>query len=574
MYKVIIWYLIFLSSLCFGQQAPDHSFTIVSGRVLNTNDSILVREWFFEGLKAKATQNNELAGEYFKRVVAADPSNDAALFELANLYFAQNQDKEAERYARGATTVKPANKWYWLLLAEVYKKNNDFIQLNQVFDELIKLEPKEEYYFDKANALLLQNKVDEANLLFNEIEKQFGPSEDLSSQRQRVYLKQGKSEKVIEELESHLKTDPNDIRSYLILSELYANDKNKAKALDFLEKAKSIDPQNAYVRLTLADFYESSGKDNDAFIELKSAFASPGLSIDQKIQIILSYFPKFSEPAVRAKAEELSSIIAKVHPEDAKAFSVYGDVLYQQGKFLEARQSYLKAVKLNSNVYLIWLQLVRIELSLSQFAAAIAHGEEALTLFPNQAELYLFTAIAYNQEKKFEKAITYLKSAASLESEDKLVLAQVYASLGDAFNAVKKFVESDESYDKALQYDGSNSYVLNNYAYYLALRGESLEKAEQMSRRSNELDPNNASFQDTFAWVLFKQQKYKEARIWMERALSNEKSKSGVQVEHYGDILYFLGEKENALDQWKRAVSYGVKSPVLERKINEKKYIE
>ncbi len=574
MYKKLIYLILLLSNLGFAQQKAENSFVIVAGKTLSQADSNLVKEWFFEGLKAKAIQNTELATEYFKRVLTLDPANHASLYELANIYHAQDLDEEAEQYSREAVTVNPDNEWYWLLLADVYKKNKNYSQLAIVFNELINLKPGErDYYYDKANALLRLEKVNEAQQVYNEIEKRFGSSEELSSERQRLYLKQGKSDQVISEIEKQIKAHPDDIEYYLQLAELYANDKNTTKALEVLQKAKSIDPGNAYIRLTLSSVYQAAGKKAEAFIELKAAFSNPTLNIDSKVRILLSYFPRFSEASSRTEAEELASILTKAHPTDAKSFSIYGDVLFQQNKLTEAKAAYQQAVKLNNQVYLIWEQLLRIEISTSDFESASTDGEEALTVFPNQAPLYFYTAIAYNQQQKSEKAINYLKNAANLETEDKEMLGQIYSGLGDAYNAIKKFNESDQAYEKALQYNENNSYTLNNYAYYLSLRGQNLEKAAQMSKRSNELEPGNPSFQDTYAWVLFKQKNYKEARTWMEKAM-NSNEVNDVQAEHYGDILFFMGEKDLALKQWEKAKEYGSKSQKLERKINEKKYFE
>jgi Tfp pilus assembly protein PilF len=170
--------------------------------------------------------------------------------------------------------------------------------------------------------------------------------------------------------------------------------------------------------------------------------------------------------------------------------------------------------------------------------------------------------------------VSYLNNAADLETEDKEVRAQVFSTLGDSYNALKKFKQSDEAYDKALEIDPDNSYVLNNYAYYLSLRGENLEKAEKMSRRSVQLSPNNASSEDTYAWILFKLKKYAEAKSWIEKALRNDTTNSSTQVEHYGDILYLLGERDLALQQWLKARGTGTGSEILNKKINEKRYIE
>jgi Tfp pilus assembly protein PilF len=133
---------------------------------------------------------------------------------------------------------------------------------------------------------------------------------------------------------------------------------------------------------------------------------------------------------------------------------------------------------------------------------------------------------------------------------------------------------SDNAYDKALSYNPDNKYTLNNYAYYLSLRGEQLDKSARMAKHANELEANNAAFEDTYAWILFKQKNYKEAKVWMEKALAHSKNKSATQTEHYGDILFYLGDPDAAVQNWKKAKEYGGNSPALDRKINEKKYSE
>jgi Tfp pilus assembly protein PilF len=182
--------------------------------------------------------------------------------------------------------------------------------------------------------------------------------------------------------------------------------------------------------------------------------------------------------------------------------------------------------------------------------------------------------VAYLQKKNYTKALSYIKNATSLELQDKDLLSQSFSAIGDIYHEQKDNAKSDEAYDKSLTYNPDNAYTLNNYAYYLSVRGERLDKAAQMSKRSNELQPGTASFEDTYAWILFRQKNYAEARIWIEKAIVNDKDKSAVQEEHYGDIMFYLGDTNAAVTNWKKAREYGGQSPVLDRKINERKYIE
>jgi len=580
MFKTLVLTIVFgLCCLTCSAQKKSKSekpqLVVVAGRVLSASDSVLVKQLFFDGLHEKLIQNTKQAEDYFMRVVEIDPANDAAMYELAVLYHAKNQEREAEQQIRNAVTVNPDNKWYWLLLADIYKKTNNMGQLVLVMDELTGIDPNNEnHYFDKASALVFQDKISEANAVYNVIEKLYGTSDELSEARQRVFIRQGKPEKAAAELEKQVTSNPDDLKSLLNLADIYNRSGSPQKALEVLKKALIIDSGDALVRLSLADTYRALKRYDEAFEELKHAFANPSFSIDEKVRITLSFFPQFPDPKALSQAHELASILTNVHSDDPKAFAVYGDVLFQEQKYDEATTAYRQALKLNDQVYQIWEQLLRIEVSGNKFTEAIADGEAALNIFPNQAALYLLTSMAYAQTQKHEKAVAYLKTAASLESENKEVLTQIYSGLGDSYNALKRFPESDEAYEKALAISPDNSYTLNNYAYYLSLRGEKLDKAEKMSKRSLQLDPDNPSSEDTYAWILFKLKKFREAQTWIEKAISHSENSSAVQIEHYGDILFHLGEKEKALEQWKKAKAIGGTTNKLESKINAKKFIE
>jgi tetratricopeptide (TPR) repeat protein len=579
MLKTTVLFFLIISFLLpgFAQQKMEEGnrTVIVVGKVLSASDSILVKELFFDGLHEKMIQNRQLAADYFKRVIELDPANDASMYELAAIYHSENQEQQAEELARRAVTISPENKWYWLLLADIYKGTKNLPQLVLVFDELIRLDgDNPDHYYDKANALLLQNKIAEANAIYDAIEKLYGLSDELSEARQKVFIRQGKPEKAAAELEKQIELNPADIKSLLNLADIFNRAGTPEKALAVLNKATPLDPGNVMLRLSLADTYRALKRYDEAFVELKQAFENSSFSIDEKVRIILSFFPQFPDVQAMTQADELAAILTRVHRDDPKGFSVYGDVLFQEKKFPEAASAYRQALKLNDQVYQIWEQLLRIDLSAQKFREAISDGEEALSIFPNQAALYLLTSIAYAQTQKHEKAVSYLKTAASLETEDKEIITQIYSGLGDSYHALKRYAESDDAYNKALEINPDHSYTLNNYAYYLSLRGVNLAKAEEMSKRSIRLDPNNPSSEDTYGWVLFKLKKYREARTWLEKAMDHSVKESAVQLEHYGDILFHLDEKDKALLQWEKAKSIGGTSEKLQQKINAKKYIE
>ncbi|HVW94638.1 MAG TPA: tetratricopeptide repeat protein [Mucilaginibacter sp.] len=544
-------------------------------KTLTYADSATLKQLFFSGLREKAIENTKLAYEYFDRVVQLDPDNDASLYELAALKKSKNEFNDAQAFLERAVSVNPDNEWYWTSLADCYEKNNSFDKLETVFNELIRIHPdRTDYYFDKANALYYQNKYDKALEIYDKIETITGPTDDLLADRQKIYLKEGKLDIAAEKTRQMMAANPSEIKYYLYLSQLYSSNNLPDKALKVLLDAEKLKPENGLIHLALADIYRDKKNIEASYNELTLAFAAPDLKIEQKIKIIGGYLPQFPDTNAKASALELSRILTVAHPDDSRAFAIYGDMLLQNEKPKEAKLMYQRSIALNGDVYDVQEQLVRIDLGNNDIDDAIKDGENSLSMFPNQAWMNYLVGVAWMQKKDYKKAMDYLKNATSLELQNKELLSQSFSALGDCYHDIKDYKNSDEAYDKALTYNADNVYTLNNYAYYLSLRGEQLSKAARMSKQSNELQPNNASFEDTYAWILFKQKDYAGAKTWIERSLADDKSESSVKLEHYGDILYYLGNIEGAVENWKKAKDNGGKSPVLDRKINERKYVE
>jgi tetratricopeptide (TPR) repeat protein len=563
-----------ISSYAQKTKQPKQELVIVGGKVLSPEDSIKVVQFYYSGLREKVVQNPTLAIDYFTQILRIDPANYNAYYELAQIYFNKGDLGNAREYAQKATTIKTDNEWYWLLLANIYQEQQDYALIDYALNELIKIAPEKlDYSFDKANALFMMGKADEALNLYNDLEKKVGLTDQVLQGRQKIYLKKNDINKAAADLELLIKNNPSDVRYYLFLGDLYyANDKVD-EALAVYKKALTLDSANPFTRLAIAQIYDGQKKPKEAFEELKIAFKQPDLNIDQKVKVIIRYFDAFPDPEALQYALELSKILTEAHADDPKSFSLYGDVLFQKNELESAKVAYQKALDLNKNVYAIWEQLIRLQLSLDDAKGTIKNGEEALTLFPNQYPLYFFTALGYIQNKEFDKAISYLNNALGFDIENISLKAQIYSSLGDAYQQQKKYKESVAAYENALLIEPNNTYTLNNYAYYLSLRDENLAKAEEMSLKTNQLENDNASFQDTYAWILFKEKKYAEAKVWMQKAILNNPN-SAVQFEHLGDILFKLGEIENALQNWKKALTIDPKNALLEKKINQKKLAE
>jgi Tfp pilus assembly protein PilF len=148
------------------------------------------------------------------------------------------------------------------------------------------------------------------------------------------------------------------------------------------------------------------------------------------------------------------------------------------------------------------------------------------------------------------------------------------SNLGDVYNNLKEYEKSDKEFDKALELDPNNASVLNNYAYYLSLRKENLEKAEKMSKRTLELAPSSVSYIDTYGWILYQEQKYEEAKKYLEKAFEKGGNNRSAIVEHYGDVLYKMNDVDKAVENWQKSKALGNPSEILIKKITDRKLYE
>ena len=221
-------------------------------------------------------------------------------------------------------------------------------------------------------------------------------------------------------------------------------------------------------------------------------------------------------------------------------------------------------------LYPVWEQLLVIESDLRNYQTLDSLSKVAIELFPEQPLLYLLNGFANYHFKKYDDAIKVLKEGLSYAIFDEKLRAEFYMYLGDIYNQMKNYPESDAAYESSLKIDSNNIAILNNYSYYLTLRGEKLDKARIMSKKSNDLSPDIPSYQDTYAWVLFNLKAYDEALIWIEKAVSHSGNKNAVIVEHYGDILFKLNRKSEALEKWEKAKEIGNGTEFLDKKIESK----
>ncbi|MEZ5196430.1 MAG: tetratricopeptide repeat protein [Bacteroidales bacterium] len=488
----------------------------------------------------------------------------------------QNAPQEAFVLAGKAAEIDPNNEYYQLLYASLLQSFDQYDKAAKVYQKVIESNPMNlEYYNKLALAYLYADKIDDAIEVYDDLEAKIGITEEVSLKKQAIYLQERKVDKAIGEVENLIKQFPNETRYYAILAELCLSNGKEDKALEAYQKIIELDPEDPYIHISLADYYRKMGQEEKAFEELKLGFANPKLEIDTKVQILITYYTVTEiYEDLKDQALELSEILIEAHPNNPKSYSIYGDFLYQDKKFEGARDAFRKVISLDSSKYLVWEQLLFSESELNDIDALLDESRMTIELFPEQPLPYLFAGGVLYQKKLWDECIDILNQGVYYVVNNVLMEAQFYAYLGDAYNQVNEDKKSDEAYDKVLRLTPDNDYVLNNYAYYLSLRKENLEKAAEMAKKATELKPNSSSNQDTYGWVLYQMGNYEEARIWIEKAIGNESDPSAVILEHYGDVMWKLGNESEAYDWWLKALDAGKGSEFLEKKVEDRMLYE
>ncbi|MBP3942574.1 tetratricopeptide repeat protein [Sphingobacteriaceae bacterium WQ 2009] len=473
-----------------------------------------------------------------------------------------------------AISPKPNYLSYAITLT---KNKGDFQKATNYIDLLIQQDPKNAANYREKMILLQYNKQpEEAFKLYETVKAEFGATDTLDL----LYADLLSANKRPQEAKGILKSwvdKKTSIRPiYANLAQLYLDEGNKRGAMLLLEQAIPL-VKDDYLYLDLADVYRENKKDKLAFDNLKKAFESMDINFMDKNRIIASSFT--NNGLSFAQLLELTTLLTVKYPRIAEAHLLKGQALWMNNQSADARAQLLVAVGINPQQIDAWRMLMNVDLSLNEPAEAIRHGQEALSVNPNQPILLYFMGISHMVKEDLGNARSYLEAALNnAQRENNFLQATIYSSLGDVYHQLKMEAASDVAYREAINLDSTNVSALNNLSYYLSLRKKDLEFAAKSALAANELRPNDPTFQDTYAWVLFQQENYQEALVWIQKAVKGSKVPSAVLYEHYGDILVKNGRKTEAVKYWNLALTDAQKEGVdlerLKKKISTKSYVE
>jgi tetratricopeptide (TPR) repeat protein len=530
--------------------------------------------YFMDGVKYAMLEDYPKSLDAFRRAYEINPRNAAFNFKLAETYLQIRRETEALPFAKTALELDPENPYYYRLLGQLYASRQQLPEASEVYTRLVnKFPDQEDYYLNLTDLYLAQNKISDAVQTLEKAEQKFGPLDEVIAKKQQLYLKQNNLAKALEEGEKLIINNPEETRYILVQAQVLASNNRPDDAIELLKRTlRTATSDVAQMHLLLADLYRQKNQSPEATAQLRLAFSDPALDIDTKVKILIDYMRQLPNPAVEAEGAELAALTVKAHPTEAKAYAVSGDIQAIAGNKKAARDYYLKSLKYDKAHFQVWQQLIILDADLNETDSLLAHTEKATDLFPNQAIVWFYNGTAHLLKKNFSKATKALEYGKKLSADTPELQAQFDLQLGDAYNSLKQYDKSNAAYDAALSIDPNNQHVLNNYSYFLSVRNQNLVKAREMAEKLVKLAPTESTYLDTYAWVLYKLKDYENARINLEKAL--ETSKDGTVVEHYGDVLYQLGRKDDALAEWQKAKKTGGASDLIDKKIRDKKLYE
>ncbi|MDR1779208.1 MAG: tetratricopeptide repeat protein [Tannerella sp.] len=551
-------------------KAPD-------GKALTAEDQRKLDYFYYEGIKLKNLEKYDAAYEMFSHCLAIDSTSSAALFEMSSFYLQMNKPEQAASMLRRAVEYNPGNFAYKLALASLSLNIGMFGEAAETYEDLLKDNPdKVELNFYLSEALTQQGEVGKAIEALDRLENSIGMSEPLSIKKYQLYMSVKEEDRAFKELDKLAAKYPSDARYPILTGDLYLENNDTKHALEYYKKAHTIDPENPYYIVSMANYYEVTGNAEAAEQQIRSALVNERLDVETKVAILARYIQRLQQSRKDTEAANtLFDTLLNQHPEDINIKMIYGTLLMSQNKTDEARFQFQLATELDPSLEQAWQQLLAAAMQASDYERVVSICAKCRELFPDEPAYYLYEGVAYMQQKKYDEALTaYQSCIQNFPDASPQMLSDYYGQIGDVYFQMEKRDEAFAAYDKALEYNEQNIVVLNNYSYYLSLSKIELDKAERMSAKCIKAEPNNATYLDTYAWVFFVKGNYLLAKIYIEKAISQDREKSAELFDHYGDILFKAGDKEKAVEQWLKAKEAGKSTPTLERKIAEKTYFE
>ncbi|HEU4717494.1 MAG TPA: tetratricopeptide repeat protein [Bacteroidia bacterium] len=532
---------------------------------------------FIQGCIEKSLGNYSKALGEFQEVLNMNPDNAAANYEVAGMYWQLNQADRALKYAQKATQLNPDNQWYKFRYAELLQVNGKDDEATKIFQDMSDADPGNvDLLYRYAASLTKAKKYDDALKTYDRIEAIQGISDTLTRCRITIYHEQkdiASEEKALVKL---VDAFPEEMDYYIRLSDFYTLNGMPAKAAEIFRKMTVVFPYDVTPHLKLADYYYSQKQYDKAFAEAEHGFEEPD-DLNEKIDLFNKWYPLADSapaltPARQKEADSLCRVLRRIHPDEAGVYVLYGNLLYKNGKFKDAREQYHKATSINPDMYEPWKRIMMINDQLKDNATQEKDCKDILELFPAQPDAYFYLGMIQYGNKQYSQAADNISAGVDYLFDDPQKEMKMDLVLIDAYRHCDKDDKADDLTEKILAKDTANYALMASYSASLLDRGMKLYNAEKMMLKVVAHDPSAANT-ETLAWLEFKLSDYAAAKTWMSVALTKDPNNARMN-ERMGDIQYRLGNADDAMKYWKKAKEKGGSNPDLDKKISTGKLQE
>ena len=578
--KNIIWLLVAVWTLVSCgtvKNAKEKPAVVLAQSSLTPEQQRKYDYFFLEAMRLKEKKDYASAFGLLQHCLDIHPNAASALYEVSQYYMFLRQVPQGQEALEKAVASAPDNYWYSQGLASLYQQQNELDKAITLLEQMaVRFPGKQDPLFNLLDLYGRQEKYDEVISTLNRLEKHMGKNEQLSMEKFRIYLQMKDDKKAFQEIESLVQEYPMDMRYQVILGDVYLQNGKKQEAYDVYQKVLAAEPDNPMAIFSMASYYKQTGQEGLYQQQLDTLLLNKKVTPDTKVSVMRQMIVE-NEQADKDSTQIIALFdrIMKQEQDDPQIPMLYAQYLLSKNMEAESVPVLEQVVDLDPTNKAARMMLVGTAVRKEDYKQIIKVCEPGIEATPDALEFYYYLAIVYNQAEQPDSVVSICKRALEHTTADskKEVVSDFYSILGDMYHTQKQMKEAYAAYDSALVYNPSNIGALNNYAYYLSVERRDLDKAEEMSYKTVKAEPNNATYLDTYAWILFEKGNYAEARIYIDNAMKSDDEKSDVIVEHCGDIYYMTGDVDGALSYWKKALEMGSESKTLKQKIEKKKYI-
>lgn len=521
---------------------------------------------FLESTRQKHKHAWDAQMELLNKMLELNPDASEALYEKAWLYlvFSRSYDtlriKEAKLMLDRAVEIEPGNKFYKEMLGRLYAGGGEIDKAVALYEELVAEEPSVEMLSYLVRLYEEQGNWQGAIRALDRLENLEGKSEAYSIEKFKIYIEQKDTERAYAAIEELCAEYPTDLRYRVLLGDLYQQNGNPDKALAIYHDVLTAEPENSFAQVSLLAYYKNSGEDSLYLSMIDDVVLNPNTLSDVRTEILHNFMrDTFRSGGDTAHVATLFQKALLLPQTDSSLPKVYADFLTAIAAPASALEPVMQQIlDIEPDNSRARVKLLEIFLRERKTAEAIALCQGGELYDPTMLPYYYYEGLCHNTLGEKEKAIDAFKRGVAHidEKSNGEIASDIYASLGDIYFDMKEKELAYAAYDSALVFKSDNLMCMNNYAYFLSLEGENLDKAEAMSRKTVEASPDEPLFLDTYAWILFQKAQYTQARHYIDETLkyATDTSEDATLFEHAGDIYYKCGDRETALAFWEKAL--------------------